>query len=74
MCAYFHNAKMMMHLVSWHLRIDLYDAYKMKLMKRDQHFSVLQMLKSGWMVQMQVQDLEPCSINISLVIVFVFQV
>lgn len=52
MCDYFHNVKMMMHLISWHLRIYLYDAYKMKLMKRVQHFSILQMLKSGWIVQM----------------------
>lgn len=37
MCAFFYNVKMMMHLLSWHLRIDLYDAYKMKLMKRVQH-------------------------------------
>lgn len=51
MCACCHNGKMMMHLISWHLRIDLYDAYKMKLMKRVQHFSILQMLKSVWIVQ-----------------------
>lgn len=52
MCAYFHNGEIMRHLISWYLRIDLYDAYKIKLMKRVQHFSILQMLKSGWTVQM----------------------
>lgn len=52
MCAYFHNEKIMMHLIGWRLRIDLYDAYKLKLMKRVQHFSILQTHKSGWIVLM----------------------